>query len=497
MITKQQYKRLMSEYKKTGKMLVSAMMADVDPHTARKYIEAGKCPAELQAKHTWRTRPDPLAKVWAEVTQMLRDAPELEAKTLFEYFLARPDSGLEESHGRTFSRRVRQWRATQGPEREVFFAQDRNPGQLLQLDWTHARELKVTIQGEELDHLFCHCVLPYSDWEWATRCISESFLSLVSGLQAALAQLGKCPPHLGSDNSSAATHELEQIPGRPRGFNSDYLELCTHYDLTPLTINVGCPHEQGDVESQNRHLKRRLKQHLLLRGSRDFASLADYDRFVVGVLRTANGKRQNRLAEELACMRPLPAGRLAEYRVYEPVVSSQSLIRVKRCTYSVPSRLIGHTLRVELHEAQLKVYLERDFLFCLPRLRGDRGAVVDFRHIITPLLRKPGAFIHYRHREALYPSAVFRAAHDWLVADHGERPGVIEYLHVLKLTAEETVEKVEPLLRAQLALPGKWRAIQVREQLAPVARKIIELAGLTPSLHAYDTLLEGEVAHVG
>ena len=107
----------------------------------------------------------------------------------------------------------------------------------------------VTIQGEALDHLFCHCVLPYSNWEWATRCISESFLSLVSGLQGALAQLGKSPEHLGTDNSSAATHELESIPGRPRGFNSDYLELCTHYDLTPLTINVGCPHEQGEVES--------------------------------------------------------------------------------------------------------------------------------------------------------------------------------------------------------------------------------------------------------
>ena len=340
-------------------------------HTARKYIEAGKCPAELQARHTWRTRPDPLEKVWAEVTQMLRDAPELEAKTLFEYFLARPDSGLEESHGRTFSRRVRQWRATHGPEREVFFAQDRNPGQLLQLDWTYARELKVTIQGEELDHLFCHCVLPYSDWEWATRCISESFLSLVSGLQGALAQLGKSPWYLGTDNSSAATHELEQIPGRPRGFNSDYLELCTHYDLTPLTIHVGCPHEQGDVESQNRHLKRRLEQHLILRGSRDFASLEDYDRFVVRVLRAANAKRQKRLAQELACMRPLPAGRLAEYKEYEPVVSSQSLIRVKRCTYSVPSRLIGHTLRVELHEAELKVYLGREFLFCsAPAARG-------------------------------------------------------------------------------------------------------------------------------
>jgi hypothetical protein len=74
---------------------------------------------------------------------------------------------------------------------------------------------------------------------------------------------------------------------------------------------------------------------------------------------------------------------------------------------------------------------------------------------------------------------------------------VIEYLHLLKLAAEETVEKVEAVLREQLALPGKWRTVQVRDQMVPTARKLIELTGLTPSLEAYDTLLEGEVAHVG
>jgi len=79
----------------------------------------------------------------------------------------------------------------------------------------------------------------------ASRCISESFLSLVTGLQAALGELGKCPPCLGTDNTSAATHELEQMPGRPRAYNSDYLELCTHYDLRPLTINVSCPTSTG------------------------------------------------------------------------------------------------------------------------------------------------------------------------------------------------------------------------------------------------------------
>ncbi len=95
---------------------------------------------------------------------------------------------------------------------------------------------------------------------------------------------------------------------------------------------------------------------------------------------------------------------------------------------------------------------------------------MDFRHVIGPLLRKPGAFIHYRHREALDPSATCRAAYDRLVADHGERPGVIEYLQVLKLAAEGTVERVEPVMRVQLTQAGKWRANQVRDQLAPPIR---------------------------
>lgn len=497
MITPQQYRRLMKEYQQSGNLTRSAMKAAIHPQTARKYVRRQQPPSQCQVPHTWRTRSDPLAGIWAEAERMLAAAPELEARTLFDHFLELPDSALQESHLRTFYRRVRHWRATQGPEREVFFAQEQKPGEVMQLDWTYARELGVSIQGEVLDHLFCHCVLPYSNWQWATRCISESFLSLVSGLQAALQRLGGSPGHLLTDNTSAATHELESMAGRGRGYNSDYLELCTHYDLIPLTIHVGCPHEQGDVESQNRHLKRRLDQHLVLRGSRDFESLEHYDRFVGEVLEKANARRQDRLERERACMKALPPGPLAEYREYEAVVSTQSLIRIRKNAYSVPSRLIGQRLRVHLHEARLKVYLGREHLFDLPRLRGDRGALVDFRHVVEPLLRKPGAFLNYRHRQALYPGLVFRQACDRLMDDHGQRPGVIEYLQLLKLAAQESVERVQPLLEEHLRRPEKWRATDVRDRLLPPQRTVVELAQPEPALEAYDRLLEQEVAHVG
>ena len=492
MLNLKQYRRLLLKYAQGKNMSLSALRAGVDRKTARKYIQAQQTPHQLQKPHTWRTRLDPLAIAWPKAAQMLADAPELEAKGLFEFFLAQPDSALTPDHLRTFQRRVSSWRATLGPEQEVYFAQKHTPGQAMELDWTHAKELEVTISGTPLDHLLCHCVLPYSNWAWATRCQSESFLSLVGGLQASLGRLGKKPRYLSTDHSSAATHEISPGGGQ-RAFNPDYLDLCEHYDLLPVTINVACPHEHGDVESLNGHLKRRLKQHLLLRGSRDFASELDYDQFLVRVMEAANGPRQARLAEELTAMQPLPPTPLAEYRELGVSVGNHSTIRVKKITCSVPSRLIGQRLRVEVYESVLKLYLGRERVLEVPRACGDRGAVINFRHVVGPLLRKPGAFLNYQHREQLYPTVAYRAAYDRLVADHGERPGIIEYLHLLNVAMEHTVEAVQTAMAPWMTGSRKWRAVDVRATLTPALVVVPQLAALTPELISYDELLNRPV----
>lgn len=498
MITNQQYRRLMSEYERTGKIVVSAMKADVHPQTARKYLKAGQTPDQLQRKHTWRTRPDPLAGIWEQAQRMLAEAPELEAKALFEYLCAMygPEGEVEGSALRTFQRRVRAWHLQHGPDKEVFFAQEHRPGQVMQWDWTNANSLGVTIRGAPLEHLLGHAVLTYSNWEWASRCQSESLLSLRQGLQESLYELGAVPARLQIDNSSAATH---QVGSGGRQFNADFVSLVQHYGMKAQTIGIDCPEQNGDVESQNGHLKRRLQQHLLLRGYRDFNSEEAYDEFLVAVLHKANHPRRNRLREELQVMHALPPSRLSEYDELSCPVSEHSTIRVKKVTYSVPARLIGQEVRVEVYERQLKIFHGRHLLLSLPRARGGRRAVIDYRHLILHLLRKPGAFAHYVHREELFPDSTFRLAYDRLVADHGERSGQLEYLHLLKLAAELGEAAIGSLVGewSGPGHPGKWTVAGLRRYLRLDGMAAVQECELEPDLTSYDTLLSQEVGHVG
>ena len=81
---------------------------------------------------------------------------------------------------------MKQWRAESGPDKEVFFPQQHRPGEAAQTDFTWGTELGVTILGVVFAHMLCHFVLPYSNWQWATVCASESIAAIKRGVQAAL-----------------------------------------------------------------------------------------------------------------------------------------------------------------------------------------------------------------------------------------------------------------------------------------------------------------------
>ena len=175
-MTVHQVKCLFRHYGQTGRIEYSAMKSGMNRKTAAKYLRLKKLPDEIIRTRDWRTREDPLEKIWEKAEAFLAEAPELEAKALFEHLLSLHPGQLKELHLRTFQRRIRSWRLLSGKNKEVFFGQNLKPGESMQLDWTDMNELKIIVAGEHYLHKLCHLVLPYSNYEEAIRCRSESIL---------------------------------------------------------------------------------------------------------------------------------------------------------------------------------------------------------------------------------------------------------------------------------------------------------------------------------
>lgn len=485
----------MEEMTKHGKLGRAAMKAGMDRKTARKYVGAGRLPSELKAPRDWRTRPDPFDEHWPEVQARLEATPELEAKTLFEVLCEEHPDRYAEGQLRTLQRRVKAWRAAHGPDRAVVLGQRHRAGEAAQTDFTTTAELGVTIAGQAFMHLLCVLVLPYSNWQWATVCLSESLAALRRGVQRAVFQLGRVPLHHQTDNSTAATHRIPDgeravVEGRKRPFNDSYVAMMRHFGMTPRTTEVGAKEQNGDVEAGHRALKRRLEQALLLRGSRDFDDRDAWQAFVDQVVRKANLRRGPRVAEELAAMRPLAVERLPEFFEDTAQVSEWSTIRIQHNAYSVPARLIGEELRVHLYEDRLEAYFGDKLELACDRLRGRNGHRIDYRHVIWSLVRKPGGFARYVYREEMFPSVVFRRAYDAIQTPHRGTAGDLEYLRILYLAASTMQADVEAALGSLLDEGAPITSDQVKTQVGcATAPTIPALAAPTIDLHTYDLLL--------
>lgn len=498
-VTDAQVRKLMEEINTHGRVGHAAMKAGMDRKTARKYLVDGKLPSEMATIRDWRTRTNPFEEDWPAVETLLKTSPTLEAKTIFEELLRENPGRYQEGQLRTLQRQVRQWRALHGPEQDVKLAQQHRPGEAAQTDFTRTGELAVTIAGELFVHLLCVLVLPYSNWRWVTVCLSESSASLRRGVQRALFQLGRAPQYHQTDNSTGATHKISEMdkatfPGKTRVFNKDYLALVEHFGMTPRTTGIGEKEQNGDVEAANGATKRGLEQALLIRGSRDFESVDAWQEFVDVVQRKANKGRTERLREEMAVMRALPASKLPEFIDLHVPVSEWSTIRVKRSAYSVPSRLIGREVHVRLFENKLEVYYGNALQLRCERALGRQNRI-DYRHIIWSLVRKPGGFARYVYREEMFPSPVFRRAYDALLSEGVGVATDLEYLRILHLAASTMQEPVETALETILSAAKPLTVDAVKALICADAAPSTVPAIAKPEvdLASYDELI-GQVA---
>ncbi len=467
--------------------------------TVQKYEQLGQVPSELKQPRTHRTRLDPFEGDWAEVEKKLKEAPELEAKALFEWLCERDGAKYQEGQLRTLQRHISNWRALNRSQM-LILDQVHQPGEVLQSDGTCMNELNVTIQQEKFEHIVIHSVLPYSNWEWGRVVQSESLLAIRLGLQSTLIKLGYVPQVHQTDNTTAATHKLG-LDGRhknlrERGFNEEYLQLLAHYGMEARTIHVASPNENGDIEASNGGLKRAVEQHLLLRGSRDFTSIAAYETFLFGIMGKRNAGRQQKLAEELAVMKPLLVAPWPHMRELNVRVGNNGILRVGANGYTVPSGLKGKRVSVRVYEWEIEVRYANQRVETLPRLTGANHYHINYRHVIDSLLRKPGGFRNYRYLEDLFPQEVFRQAWEALKAYMPPRKADMVYLRILKQAALGLETDVSQALTFLLASKTTWDDNTLAELLQrPAQRAIPNLIPQVVNLSIYDQLLQLEACY--
>jgi len=483
--------RLYMSFRQTEAPVIAAAKAGFSAATAYRIEQDRRLPSQKKAPRDRRRR-DPLAAVWgSEVVPLLKSTPGLRPIAIFDELRRRhPEIGA--GIRRTLERRIRTWRALNGAEQDIIFRQEHPPGRLGLSDFTEMGGRGISIAGAPLDHRLYHFRLAFSGWEHAHVVLGgESFVALAEGMQNALWALGRAPLQHRSDSLSAAFRNLDR--DAQEDLTRRYEALCAHYGMEPTRNNRGVAHENGSIESPHGHLKQALEDALLLRGSRDFDTLDAYRRFVDEIVGRRNARNAKRLDLERPALRMLPARRTTDYEETIVTVTSSSGFNLKKVFYSVPSRLIGHRLRVRLYDDRLECFLGATALMTLRRGRphpsGRRGHVIDYRHVIHALRRKPMALLNLVYREQLFPRRAYQRAFEALLASDGEKRACRTLVGLLALAHDRACEaELGEVIEAELDAGRLPDLDLLGRRFAPDPAAIPDITVELVPLHLYDEL---------
>lgn len=403
-------------------------------------------PKQIRA---YKTRKSPIDEVWAsDLESMLRKNPNLQPKTLLIYLQRtyldeQGESIYSDSVGRTLQRKVAKWLALNGHSKEIMFSQEHIPGEQSLSDFTNFDGVKITIQGRVFKHMFYHFRLVYSKWSYLKVIQSgESMQALSEGLQEALYALGGAPKEHRTDSLSAA---FKNISAETReDLTVKYEELCSYYGMIPTRNNKGKKHENGSVESSHGHIKNRISQELILRGSNDFNSVSEYENWIHGIVKSSNKRNcQDFQAEHLA-LQALPRYKTNDYEIKSLKVSNLSIIILKGMRYSMPSNLSGHTITAHIYQNEIKIFLGCSFVFsCARKYFNEHKSqyVIDYRHVVHSLIKKPAAFRKCQYRDEILPTEEYKQI--WRYLDQTESIKIAPkiMLRLLKLAADYDCEQ--------------------------------------------------------
>ncbi len=190
----------------------------------------------------------------------------------------------------------------------------------------------------------------------------------------------------------------------------------------------------------------------------------------------------------------MPERRTTDFEEVIVTVSSTGGFTLRKVFYTVPSRRIGHRLRVRLFDDRLEVFMGGTHLTTLPRGRahpdGRHDQVVNCHHVIHALRKKPMALLNLVYRDKLFPRAQYRRAFEALIAHLPEKRARKITVELLALAHDRGCERelADELGRVLDAghLPDP---VALRRQFGPDPAELPTVSVLQVDLGSYDALV--------
>lgn len=320
---------------------------------------------------------------------------------------------------------------------EVFVPQSHRPGDEAEVDFG---DVVIELRGQPVT-----CTLFSLRLSFSGRAVHRVFLSagqeaFLEGHVHAFEVLGGVPfGRIRYDNLKSAVSAVLGL-SRHRVENDRWVAFRSHYGIEAFYCQPGVQgaHEKGGVEGQIGWFRRnhfvpvpQVESIAELNAMIDKWDDDDLDRRIGARVRTVG----ELFTVEVPLLLPLPESAFETGRWFNLRVDRHSQITVRTNRYSVPVRLAGRQVRVQLHASHLEVCCDRQLVATHERLPGKAETRLELDHYLEILLRKPGALPGSTALEQARAAGRFTPVHDawWAAArkTHGDATGTRELIGVL------------------------------------------------------------------
>ena len=445
-----------------------------------RYLKNGKIPQ--YSRRTKSNRIDPMLNYYDEVKVKLEQEPKLPLNELYEFLFQKGYQGSE----RTLRRKTRDLRISL-KNNEVFFQRQVNPGEIMEGDFT---EFYLPIGGVKRKIYLWVTSLPYSNAYFATPYYHCSFEAFADGSVQSFNEFGGIAKKYRLDNLSPVVSKV--LSGKDRVVTARYAQFQKHYEFEQDFCNPGKGNEKGNVEANNKFIKKKISARISL-NNLSFSSLEAFKEFVWQVCRDHNQKEsvQQKFIEEN--LLNLPATPFKCFRTEVVSINKYSLFNLSKTghMYSVPSKYVGLSLETRIYPSKVEVIFDGVIICEHKRIYGPRGLVsIQVEHVINGLLKKPGAMKDWKYREVLFERPAWRSFYKKIIENGGKDK---DYLKCLKLINKHGKELITIAMELSLEEGGEEvSALNLSKIITNNINNIEVINPIRCDLDQYDYFLTGE-----